>query len=201
MIAGIDLSGPSNHKDTSCALIDGEKIEIFSDLSDSDLFTLLQEKKVTHIGLDAPLSYSETGGYRKSDRELRELLNSHGFKTIGVMAPTFNRMIYLTARGIRLTRLFQNLNACEEIFEAHPGAFFVLDNYSYELVMTVKDSNNSIEAIAKEVTRRGFILKTIPQSDHEIMAVGTALAVKARLENKHHWELKESSIDSYSFIA
>lgn len=201
MIAGIDLSGPSNHKDTACALIEGNEIEIYSNLSDSNLFSLLEEKKVTHIGLDAPLSYSETGGYRESDRELRELLNNRGFKTIGVMAPTFNRMIYLTARGIRLTRLFQNLAECKEIFEAHPGAFYVLDGYSYELVTTVKSSLESIEKITEEVVRRGFSLKMKPQSDHDIMSVGTALAVKAKLENKHHWELKDSSIDSYYFIA
>jgi predicted nuclease with RNAse H fold len=201
MIAGIDLSGPSNHKDTALALLDNGEIELISNLSDSEILEIIRDRGVTALGIDAPLSYSETGGNRPSDTELRRLLNGGGYKGIGVMAPTFNRMIYLTARGIRLSRLLQNHSSVSPIFEVHPGAFFALDRYNYSDILSVKKSPAAVHALQGEIESRGFTFKTACETDHEIMAVGVALAVTRALGNGEHWRAPAEYVDSFPFIA
>lgn len=201
MIAGIDLAGPKNHKDTAMTIIHNKRIIIKSNLSDSNIFDLIEKYKISHLGIDAPLSYSETGGYRESDKELRSFLNSMGFSKIGVMSPTFSRMIYLTSRGIRLTRLLFNLDNTPEIYEVHPGGFFVLDNYPYNLVTTVKNDFSSVEKITDIIKTKGYKFEVDPLNDHELMSVGVALAIEAQLLNKSHWIFKESDIDGYDFIS
>jgi len=202
LIVGIDLAGPTNAKDTSLALIDSNKVvTVHSDLSDSAIFSLLRKLPIHSISIDAPLSYSETGGYRDSDRELRELLNSRGFTHIGVMAPTFNRMIYLTARGIRLSRLLQKLPNIPLIYEAHPGATLALDNFDYECIKTVKSSHDTIIALQNEFELRGYTFTSNLKNDHELMAVGVALAGELKRDCKIHWEHNDESLDSFPFIA
>lgn len=201
MIAGIDLAGPKNHKDTAMTIIDNKTITIKSNLSDLDIYDLIIKCKISYLGIDAPLSYSETAGYRKSDSELRSFLNAKGFKKIGVMAPTFSRMIYLTSRGIRLTRLLLHLDNTPCINETHPGAFFVLDNYPYDLVTSVKTDINSIVNITNLIKAKGYKFEVEPSTDHEIMSVGVALAVEAQTLNQSHWMCKGSDIDDYDFIS
>lgn len=201
MIAGIDLAGPKNHKDTAMAIIDNKTITIKSNLSDLDIYDLIIKCKISDLGIDAPLSYSETGGYRKSDSELRSFLNSRGFKKIGVMAPTFSRMIYLTSRGIRLTRLLLHLDKTPCIYEAHPGAFFVLDDYPYDIISTVKTDFNSIVNITNLIKAKGYKFEVEPLTDHELMSVGVALAVEAQTLKKSHWIFKKFDIDDYDFIS
>lgn len=200
MIGGIDLAGPTNHKDTSMAFINDNVVSIKSGLSDSDIYELISINKVEHIGIDAPLSYSESGGYRRSDSELRKMLNRNGFSGIGVMAPTYSRMIYLTSRGIRLTRLLSFLDNTPRIYEVHPGAFYVLDNYPYQLVKSIKKSNASLIEICRNIENRGYQFERMPDSDHELMAVGVALAVEGKLKGKAHWEYSSDTTDGYSLL-
>lgn len=201
MVAGIDLAGPTNHNDTSLAIIDDNNIYIESDLSDSDIFRIVEDRSIKHIGIDAPLSYSENGGFRKSDGELRKLLNARGYTSIGVMAPTYSRMIYLTSRGIRLSRLLSFTDKKADLYEVHPGAFYVFDDYSYEIVKSIKKSYEGIVNICKDIESRGYVFNDYPKTDHEIMAVGAALAVEAKLKGKIHWEYEKDAIDSFPFIA
>jgi predicted nuclease with RNAse H fold len=76
------------------------------------------------IGLDAPLSYAFGGGDRPADRSLRRAVAAVGMKTASVMAPTAQRMSYVTMRGIALTRALER-SVCAKalrIVEVHPGA-------------------------------------------------------------------------------
>lgn len=201
MIAGIDLAGPANHKDTSIAVIDNFHISVESGLSDTDIYNMVISKGLRHIGFDAPLSYSETGGFRESDRELRKLLNSHGYTQIGIMAPTYSRMIYLTGRGIRLSRLLSCLEKKPCLYEVHPGAYLVLENFPYELVKNIKQSHSDVAELVNRIESRGYVFNNFPKSDHELMAVAAALAVEAKLSGDNHWEFKDDTLDGYPFIA
>lgn len=202
IIAGIDLAGPSNHCDTACAILrDDGLITLFDSLNDTDLFELIQKHEVTHVGIDAPLSYSESGGYRQSDSALRRLLNEKGFPKIGVMAPTYSRMIYLTARGIRLTRLFSYLDSNPEIYEAHPGAFLALEGFPYDTITSVKENNSAIGILAEKIVSQGYRFESTPKTDHQLMAAGVALTVHAKLNEIHHWEMSDSPVDGFLFIA
>ncbi|QEN05272.1 DUF429 domain-containing protein [Thiospirochaeta perfilievii] len=201
MIIGIDLAGPKNHTDTAISFIEDKNIKVYSGFSDDELFNFLFKHKAKYVGIDAPLSYSQQGGYRESDRDLRTYLNSFGFTKIGVMPPTYSRMIYLTSRGIRLTRLFSFLDIKPILYECHPGAFLALDNYNYEDVLLVKKSIPSINNLIKAIEIRGYTFKIKPKNDHEIMSVAVALAVESKINGKIHWESCKKDIDGYPFIA
>lgn len=72
-VIGIDLSGPSNHKDTVLSLFEKQDrelkfLKLMKDVSD---FQILEEIKTQSkineviIGIDAPLSYEDGGGDRQ----------------------------------------------------------------------------------------------------------------------------------------
>ncbi|RSD29569.1 DUF429 domain-containing protein [Mesobacillus subterraneus] len=131
-VIGIDLSGPRNHKDTVLTVFKqkGEHLQFVkwvNNLSDQDILKEVFEQSQLDevvIGIDAPLSYEDGGGDRKSDRELRQFIVSLGMKSGSIMPPTLNRMVYLTLRGIKLSREIEKLNATNPIslVEVHPGA-------------------------------------------------------------------------------
>src|SRR5512138_1222103 len=115
-IIGIDLSGPRNFAETCLVSFEehGAELqlsEVREGVDDSrilDTLVQLGAKDQIVIGIDAPLSYNPTGGERPSDTELRRLLQSQGLRA-GVMSPTMIRMVYLTLRGMQLTRLLERL--------------------------------------------------------------------------------------------
>ncbi|MEH7013899.1 DUF429 domain-containing protein [Neobacillus niacini] len=131
-IIGIDLSGPSNHKDTVLAVFEKQGselkfIKIMSNISDLKILEEIQIQSQLDevvIGMDAPLSYEDGGGDRHGDKQLRQFIISLGMKSGSIMPPTFNRMVYLTLRGIKLSREIGNLTTCNpiSIVEVHPGA-------------------------------------------------------------------------------
>jgi uncharacterized protein len=73
--------------------------------------------------MDAPLSYEDGGGDRLGDKLLRQFIVSLGIPG-SIMPPTFNRMVYLTLRGIKLSREVGNIPSVHpiSIVEVHPGA-------------------------------------------------------------------------------
>ncbi|HEX9387716.1 MAG TPA: DUF429 domain-containing protein [Anaerolineales bacterium] len=79
------------------------------------------------IGIDAPLSYNSKGGDRLSDSELRRFVHAQGGR-VGIMPPTMIRMVYLTLRGLHLTRLLESLKPQYDLgmVEVHPGACMIL---------------------------------------------------------------------------
>ncbi|MDQ1002517.1 putative nuclease with RNAse H fold [Neobacillus niacini] len=131
-VIGIDLSGPSNHKDTVLSLFEKQDrelkfLKLMSDVSDIDILEEIQvQSKIDEviIGIDAPLSYEDGGGDRQGDKLLRQFIISFGMKSGSIMPPTFNRMVYLTLRGIKLTREIENMKTSNpiSIVEVHPGA-------------------------------------------------------------------------------
>jgi uncharacterized protein len=131
-VIGIDLSGPSNHKDTVLSLFEKQDrelkfLKLMSDVSDFDILEEIQvQSKIDEviIGIDAPLSYEDGGGDRQGDKLLRQFIISFGMKSGSIMPPTFNRMVYLTLRGIKLTREIEKMKTSNpiSIVEVHPGA-------------------------------------------------------------------------------
>ena len=131
-VIGIDLSGPSNHKDTVMAVFekqDGELkfLKLKRNIGDLEILeeveTQSQMDEVV-IGMDAPLSYEDGGGDRLGDKLLRQYIITIGMKSGSIMPPTFNRMVYLTLRGIKLSREIGNISTVHpiSIVEVHPGA-------------------------------------------------------------------------------
>jgi uncharacterized protein len=132
IVIGIDLSGPSNHKDTVLSVFEkqGDELvflKLLNHLSDLEIlhevFFQAQMNEVV-IGIDAPLSYQDGGGDREGDRLLRRFIISLGMKSGSIMPPTMNRMVYLTLRGIKLSREIERLQTRHPIslVEVHPGA-------------------------------------------------------------------------------
>lgn len=131
-VIGIDLSGPSNHKDTVMTVFelqDGELkfLNLRRNIGDLEILEEIHVQSQLDevvIGIDAPLSYEDGGGDRIGDKQLRQFIVSLGMKSGSIMPPTFNRMVYLTLRGIKLTREIENLWSQNpiSIVEVHPGA-------------------------------------------------------------------------------
>ncbi|MBM7662824.1 putative nuclease with RNAse H fold [Bacillus mesophilus] len=131
-VIGIDLSGPSNHKDTVLTVFEEREhtlqfIKWKSNISDQDILTEIYEQSQLDevvIGMDAPLSYEDGGGDRQGDRELRKFIVSLGMRSGSIMPPTLNRMVYLTLRGIKLSREIEGIKSKFpiSIVEVHPGA-------------------------------------------------------------------------------
>lgn len=132
IVIGIDLSGPSNHKDTVLTVFERQDghlkfIKLLNNISDleilNEIYLQAQVNEVV-IGIDAPLSYQDGGGDREGDRLLRKYIISLGMKSGSIMPPTMNRMVYLTLRGIKLSREIERLQTRHpiSIVEVHPGA-------------------------------------------------------------------------------
>jgi uncharacterized protein len=134
-IVGIDLSGPRNFADTCLVSFEehGDEIHLMDvregadDHQILDVISSLGQKERIVVGIDAPLSYSPKGGDRPSDSELRRRVHESGGR-VGIMPPTMMRMVYLTLRGVGLTRLLASMQPKYDIgiVEVHPGASMIL---------------------------------------------------------------------------
>jgi len=131
-ICGLDLSGPSNTRDTVLTWFELQAASLsywdhITDASDEVILSTIQDlakdDKVI-LWIDAPLFYNDGGGNRPSDTALRRILNASDLSFIGVLPPTFSKMGWLTMRGIRLTREIKTLplKHTVSIVEVHPGA-------------------------------------------------------------------------------
>ncbi|WHY64529.1 DUF429 domain-containing protein [Neobacillus sp. SuZ13] len=131
-VIGIDLSGPSNHKDTVLTVFDLQNgqlnfLKLIRNIGDLDILKVIEAQSQLDevvIGIDAPLSYEDGGGDRQGDKLLRQYIVSIGMRPGSIMPPTLNRMVYLTLRGIKLSREIGNLATRYpiSIVEVHPGA-------------------------------------------------------------------------------
>jgi predicted nuclease with RNAse H fold len=134
-VIGIDLSGPRNVADTFVAVFEaaGDHLHFIKALEGADDQKVLAavsnsgKGERVAIGIDAPLSYNPGGGDRDSDRELRRLVLEKG-RGIGILPPTMIRMVYLTLRGVALTRALESSRPQYDgrIVEVHPGACMLL---------------------------------------------------------------------------
>lgn len=194
-VAGIDLSGPRNVADTHLVVFDerGGKVHLIEshagaeDRQIIESIAGLKDKQIV-IGIDAPLSYNAGGGDRLSDAELRRLVNqkAHG---VGIMPPTMIRMVYLTLRGIALTRMLESLRMNSElrIVEVHPGACMLLRGAIVGDVKGFKHDPIHRAHMLDWLETRGIkgITKNEPVSDHFVAACGAALGA-------WQWELGNS---------
>ena len=131
-IAGLDLSGPSNLADTHLSVwLAGQSglalCESRSGLDDAQITAIVERYAMqgeTVVGVDAPLSYSPSGGDRPGDADLRRRIRAGGMRSGSVMPPTMMRMVYLTLRGVSVARMLctvaQDLPI--RLVEVHPGA-------------------------------------------------------------------------------
>ena len=79
------------------------------------------------VGIDAPLSYNPGGGDRQADTHLRKRIIEKRMHPGSVMVPTLTRMVYLTLRGISVSRFLDSPpNERIKIVEVHPSAAMAL---------------------------------------------------------------------------
>ncbi|MBE4906477.1 DUF429 domain-containing protein [Bacillus luteolus] len=194
-VIGIDLSGPSNHKDTVLTVFEQKQNELqfvkwMSNISDQEILTEIYEQSQLDevvIGIDAPLSYEDGGGDRKGDRELRKFIVSLGMKPGSIMPPTLNRMVYLTLRGIKLSREIENLNVKYpiSIVEVHPGAVIGsrLSKQDIEVALTYKQVRS-----ARSFIRTWFTEQKLTQIPIEIEEESHSIDACAAALGAWHWK-------------
>jgi len=186
-IVGIDLSGPRNYTET-CLVSFEERggeirlVDVREGADDDEILTAicsLGQKEKIAVGIDAPLSYNLKGGDRPSDSELRRLVLERGGR-VGIMPPTMIRMVYLTLRGVTLTRLLESLQPKFDlgIVEVHPGACMLLRGADAGDVRTFKTEPSARGRLLNWLETKGIrgIVRADPVSDHYVAACGAALA-------------------------
>ena len=197
-VVGIDLSGPRNFADTGLVSFEerDEEIHLIDVCEGADDDQILQAimrldpAEQIVIGIDAPLSYNSNGGDRPSDRELRGFVRDHGAR-VGIMPPTMIRMVYLTLRGVYLTRLLEalkpqyNLN----IMEVHPGACMVLRGADAEYVRKFKSEPSVRGNLLNWLNTKGLqgISRESLVSDHYVAACAAALGAWQWVMGKWVW--------------
>ena len=186
-IVGIDLSGPRNSAETCLVSFEerGEEIHLVDVREGADDNQILEaiinlnSKEHIVIGIDAPLSYNLKGGDRPSDSELRHLVLERGGR-VGIMPPTMIRMVYLTLRGVILTRLLESLRPEYDlgIVEVHPGACMVLRGTDAGDVRKFKTEPSARGRLLDWLETKGVkgIVREDAVSDHYVAACGAALA-------------------------
>ncbi|HLO13532.1 MAG TPA: DUF429 domain-containing protein [Anaerolineales bacterium] len=185
-VVGIDLSGPRNFADTCLVSFEarGEEIHLMDVREGADDNQILEaiagldQKERIVIGIDAPLSYNAKGGDRPSDSELRRLVHARGGH-VGIMPPTLIRMVYLTLRGLHLTRLFEALKPQYDlrIAEVHPGACMILRGANAEDVRKFKTEPSARVHLLDWLETKGLkgISCTHIVSDHYVAACASTL--------------------------
>jgi predicted nuclease with RNAse H fold len=185
-VVGIDLSGPRNFADTCLVSFEEQGGELhLQDLREEvdddqiiEIISNLGTRDRIYIGIDAPLSYNSNGGDRPSDKELRRLVQSHG-GGVGIMPPTMIRMVYLTLRGMALTRMLERLKPQYDlnIVEVHPGACMLLRGANIEDVRKFKKDESIRGRLLDWLENMGVkgVLRAEAITDHYVAACAAAL--------------------------
>lgn len=187
-IAGIDLSGPGNVKDTVLTVFKAKDDELYlhrtiegaGDAAILDCITGFVNESEVVTGIDAPLSYNISGGDRPSDSFLRKIITEVGLHHGSIMVPTMTRMVYLTLRGISLARLLQSIQTGFplSLVEVHPGAAMALRDAPIEVVRGFKHDLQARIVLLKWLDQQGLrnIDTNKNPSDHYVAACAAALA-------------------------
>jgi predicted nuclease with RNAse H fold len=195
-IFGIDLSGPSNTKESTLVSFKARNnslqmttaIEGVTDLSIYDAITENPASVKVIVGIDAPLSYNPGGGDRKSDKDLRKHIIAKGMPSGSVMPPTFSRMAYLTLRGISVSRFLESYpNKKINIVEVHPSGALALRGAPVKSIRKMKTSAKAKQILLQWLENQGLngIDLSSSVSDHYVAACAAALAA-------WKWHLGES---------
>jgi predicted nuclease with RNAse H fold len=188
-VIGIDLSGPSNHKDTVLVVFEIIKnklrfVKCRNHMSDEEILKEVAAQSQINevvIGIDAPLSYEDGGGDRESDRSLRKFIVEIGMKPSSVMPPTLHRMVYLTLRGIKLSREIETQASPHpiSIVEVHPGAVIGsrLSSIEMDYVLTYKQNLEVRKVLLRWLEQQQLIgiPDTAADENHTIDACAAAL--------------------------
>jgi uncharacterized protein len=185
-VVGLDLSGPRNTADTYLVVFSeqgnelrfAENINGANDQQILHMVSNLCKNEPVVIGMDAPLSYNPGGGDRPSDASLRGLVHEKG-GGVGIMPPTMIRMVYLTLRGIVLTRMLEALKPEFDlrIVEVHPGACLLLRGAPAKVVSAFKRDKAARAQLLQWLTAQGLtgISPTEIVPDHYVAACAAAL--------------------------
>ena len=195
---GIDLSGPSNSKETALVAFDASKREYLTvhksllGADDNNILFFANDLQLEGdlvVGIDAPLSYNVGGGDRPSDNELRMKIVAAGLRSGSVMAPTMTRMVYLTLRGISLARLLLAANERTRVVEVHPGGAMALRGAPVDDVVkfknNVKSRWNLLAWLQMQGMKKAANIKD--PTDHYVAACAGALAAWKWQQNKSVW--------------
>lgn len=187
IIVGIDLSGPANAANSAIVAfqVQGDKLLVAEVLAGADDHLILdrlrrwtsEEEVVT--GIDAPLSYNIGGGDRPGDAGLRVAVIAAGLRSGTVMAPTFNRMAYLTLRGIAVSRLLQTLiPRTPSIVEVHPSGTMALRGGPIQHLLVFKQDENARWELLSWLEGQGLegVATIATPNDHYVAACASALA-------------------------
>jgi predicted nuclease with RNAse H fold len=195
-IFGIDLSGPSNTKESTLVSFEARNnslqmttaIEGVTDLAIYDAIAANTANVKVIVGIDAPLSYNPGGGDRKSDKDLRKNIIAKGMPSGSVMPPTLTKMAYLTLRGISVCRFLESHpNKKIHIVEVHPSGSMALRGAPVESLKKMKSSTKAKQTLLQWLENQGLkgIHPTGSVSDHYVAACAAALAA-------WRWHLGES---------
>lgn len=184
MIAvGVDLAGPKRADRTALvAWRNGRVVEAsmgWDDVRIVEYVDSLPRDVAVAIGLDAPLSYPPEGGDRAADRALRKQLVAAGLHPGTLLAPLAPRMVYLTLRGISLTRDLEKLARTEaRIVEVHPAGVLALNGAPVDAVRDLKTRPSARRQLIRWLSGQGLAVLTdaVPDRDHIIAAAAAALA-------------------------
>ncbi len=202
LIVGIDLSGPSSPHKTGLAIMEGPVLtHCSSGWSDKDILAFISRFRQCTVCIDAPLSYMDGGGYRPCDGHLKNLLVEKGFNHIGVMPPTFNKMVYITLRGMHLASELSQRKLVS-VIEVHPGAHYALEGYDFHALTSIKQDAAAMKKLLRQLHGRVEIHPGIkPENDNEFMAVGCALAAYRDMTSGPNWCCEATKDNPYRFIA
>lgn len=197
-VVGIDLSGPRNFADTCLVSFEERTEELhLSDVREGtdddqilEAIARLGPKDPIIIGIDAPLSYNPRGGERPSDVGLRRVVHAQGGR-VGIMSPTMIRMVYLTLRGVQLTRLLERFKPQYDlrIAEVHPGACMLLRGADPSDVRAFKTEPPARGRLLAWLETKGLkgVERAEAVSDHYVAACAAALGAWQWSLSKSIW--------------
>ncbi len=179
-VTGVDLAGPGNARNTALARFRriGERLRLETLRVNTDDTCILEQLPRTGVvGLDAPLSYSETGGSRAGDTALRHLAIAAGLPAGSVMAPSAPRMVYLTLRGVALTRMLAAERPACRIVEIHPTVTMALRGAPLAALRGMKKEAGARRALLAWLEAQGLdgVTGVDDASDHSVAACAAAL--------------------------
>jgi len=211
-IFGIDLSGPSNTKESTLVSFEARNnslqmitaIEGVTDLSIYDAIAENSDNVKVIVGIDAPLSYNPGGGDRKSDKDLRKHIIAKGMHSGSVMPPTLIRMAYLTLRGISVSRFLESHpNKKINIVEVHPSGSMALRGAPVKSIKEMKSSTKAKQTLLQWLENHGLngIDLSGSVSDHDVAACAAALAAWKWHQGESVWIFKsEMPFHPYDFV-
>lgn len=164
-----------------------ELMELVAGADDARILEQVPEGAV--VGLDAPLSYSATGGSRESDQALRRRAVGLGLPAGTVMAPSAPRMAYLTLRGVAVSRMLGLERPDARVVEVHPTVAMALRAAPVAVLRAMKKDLAARQTLLDWLQLQGLtgVQDLVDASDHSVAACAAALAAWQWSQGKPAW--------------